>query len=80
MCTPLVLVVDDEAPIQRFVRAELEAQGYRVLTTGSGTDALERIEEDRPDLLLLDVMMPGRWTASRRYAACVSTRPCPSSC
>ena len=58
MPTPLVLVVDDEAPIQRFVRAELEAQGYRVLTTGSGTAALERIEEDRPDLVLLDVMMP----------------------
>ena len=59
MPTPLVFVVDDEAPIQRFVRAELEAQGYRVLTAGSGPEALERIEEDRPDLVVLDVMMPG---------------------
>ena len=58
MRTALVLVVDDEAPIQRFVRAELEAQGYQVLTAGSGAEALARIEEDRPDLVLLDVMMP----------------------
>jgi DNA-binding response OmpR family regulator len=58
MRKPLVLVVDDEAPIQRFVRAELEAQGYRVLLAPSGAEALERIEDDRPDLVLLDVMMP----------------------
>ena len=42
MPTSLVLVVDDEAPIQRFVRVELEAQGYQVLTAGSGAEALER--------------------------------------
>lgn len=59
MRTSLVLVVDDEAPIQRFVRAELEAQGYAVLVAGSGMEALARLEEDRPDLVLLDVMMPG---------------------
>jgi two-component system KDP operon response regulator KdpE len=59
MRTPLVLVVDDEAPIQRFVRAELEAQGYRVLTAGNAAEALARVEDDRPDLVLLDVMMPG---------------------
>jgi two-component system KDP operon response regulator KdpE len=58
MRKPLVLVVDDEAPIQRFVRAELEAQGYQVLTAGGGAEALERVEDDRPDLVLLDVMMP----------------------
>jgi two-component system KDP operon response regulator KdpE len=58
MRKPLVLVVDDEAPIQRFVRAELEAQGYRVLTAGGGAEALARVEDDRPDLVLLDLMMP----------------------
>ena len=59
MRTPLVLVIDDEAPIQRFVRAELEAQGYRVLVSGTGAEGLERVESDRPDLILLDIMMPG---------------------
>ncbi|MCC6628589.1 MAG: response regulator transcription factor [Chloroflexi bacterium] len=54
----LVLVVDDEAPIQRFLRAELEAQGFRVLLAGNGVDALQHLEDDRPDLVLLDVMMP----------------------
>jgi two-component system KDP operon response regulator KdpE len=58
MRTPLVLVVDDEMPIQRFVRAELEAQGYRVLLAGGGAEALRRVEDDRPDLVVLDVMMP----------------------
>ena len=58
MRKPLVLLVDDEPPIQRFVRAELEAQGYRVLTASSGAEALARLDADRPDLLLLDVMMP----------------------
>jgi two-component system KDP operon response regulator KdpE len=58
MRKPLVLVVDDEAPIRRFVRAELEAQGYRVLLAGNGAEALERIADDRPDLVLLDVMLP----------------------
>jgi two-component system KDP operon response regulator KdpE len=54
----LILVVDDEAPIQRFIRTELEAQDYRVLVASSGAEALERVEDDRPDLVLLDVMMP----------------------
>jgi two-component system KDP operon response regulator KdpE len=54
----LVLVVDDEAPIQRFLRAELEAQGYRVLLASNGVEALDHLEDDRPDLVLLDVMMP----------------------
>jgi two-component system KDP operon response regulator KdpE len=58
MRKPLVLVVDDEAPIQRFVRAELEAQGYQVLLAGDGAEALARVADDRPDLVLLDVMMP----------------------
>lgn len=55
----LVLVVDDEPPIQRLVRARLQADGYTVVTAASGTEALEVLEDQRPDLVILDVMMPG---------------------
>jgi two-component system KDP operon response regulator KdpE len=58
MRKPLVLIVDDEPPIQRFVRAELEGQGFRVVLANSGAEALDRVDADRPDLVLLDVMMP----------------------
>ena len=53
-----VLVVDDE-PVNREVLAQhLGAQGYEVLHAQDGNQAIERIERDRPDLVLLDVMMP----------------------
>jgi two-component system KDP operon response regulator KdpE len=55
----LILVVDDEPPIVRLVRAKLTADGYGVITADNGTEALARVREDRPDLVVLDVMMPG---------------------
>ncbi len=55
---PLLLVVDDEAGILRLIKLELSAQGFRVITASSGEDALRLAEEQRPDAVLLDIMMP----------------------
>ncbi len=54
----LVLVVDDEAPIVRLLRATLEADDFAVITADRGTVALELLNVERPDLIVLDVMMP----------------------
>ena len=54
-----ILVVDDEIEIQRALRRGLAANGYQVFTTGSGEEALEAITDIRPDLLLLDLELPG---------------------
>jgi two-component system, OmpR family, KDP operon response regulator KdpE len=54
----LVLVVDDEAPIVRLLRATLEADGYAVITADRGAAALDIVNAERPDLVVLDVMMP----------------------
>jgi two-component system nitrogen regulation response regulator NtrX len=54
-----ILVVDDEQAIQASLRGVLEDEGYRVVTAGTGPEALERIAEDPPDLVLLDIWMPG---------------------
>ncbi|MDO8616556.1 MAG: response regulator transcription factor [Dehalococcoidia bacterium] len=55
---PLVLAVDDEAGILRLIKLELAAQGFRVVTATNGEEALKLAEEQRPDILLLDVIMP----------------------
>jgi DNA-binding response OmpR family regulator len=55
---PLVLAVDDEAGILRLVKLELSQQGFRVVTAGDGEEALRIAEEQRPDIVLLDIVMP----------------------
>jgi two-component system KDP operon response regulator KdpE len=55
----LILVVDDEPAIVRLVRAKLQADGYAVLTAARGEEALALLEDQRPDLIVLDLMMPG---------------------
>ena len=54
-----ILVVDDEPHVVRLVQANLQASGYRVLTAHDGRQALQIVEEQNPDLVLLDVMMAG---------------------
>jgi DNA-binding response OmpR family regulator len=54
-----VLVVDDEEAIAEAVRARLESEGYRVLVAADGPQALEAAERERPDLVVLDLMLPG---------------------
>ena len=54
-----VLVIDDEAPIRLLCRVNLEAEGMAVLEAGDGPSGLELAGAERPDVILLDVMMPG---------------------
>lgn len=54
----MILVVDDEPAIVRLVRARLQADDYAVITAANGTEALRLAEDERPDLIVLDVMMP----------------------
>ncbi len=56
---PDVLVVDDDASIRRMLRRTLEAEGYRVVEAADGGAALASLERTQPDLLILDVAMPG---------------------
>ena len=53
-----ILVVDDEPRMRRFVRMNLDLEGYEVCEAENGVKALERVRVDGPDLVLLDVMMP----------------------
>lgn len=55
---PLLLVVDDEVDITDTYAMLLELHGYRVKTASDGADALRKIEQEWPDLLLSDCMMP----------------------
>ena len=54
-----VLVIDDEAPIRLLCRVNLEAEGMSVLEASDGPSGLEKARAELPDLVLLDVMMPG---------------------
>ena len=67
--TQTILVVDDEPEIVRFVRAYLEDAGYRVVTANDGQQALFVARHEKPDLVILDLLMPGMdgWDFIRRY-------------
>lgn len=54
-----ILVVDDEPNIVELNRMYLEGAGYRVITARTGAEALARVQNDNPDLLVLDLMLPG---------------------
>jgi two-component system alkaline phosphatase synthesis response regulator PhoP len=54
-----VLVIDDEAPIRLLCRVNLEAEGMHVLEAADGPTGLEQARSEQPDVVLLDVMMPG---------------------
>jgi putative two-component system response regulator len=56
---PLILAVDDEQDARDFLRAALADVGFEFLEAASGAQALQMLEERRPDLLIVDVMMPG---------------------
>ncbi|GAB5045860.1 response regulator [Thermodesulfovibrio sp. TK110] len=53
-----ILVVDDEKNILMLYKAELEEEGYDVITANSGREALELFESEKPDMVTLDIMMP----------------------
>jgi two-component system KDP operon response regulator KdpE len=56
---PLVLAVDDEKPILNVINAEFRIQGFRVITASNGEEALRLANEFRPDIAVLDLMLPG---------------------
>lgn len=65
---PTILVADDEADVRSLILALLEDEGYRVVVAANGRAAIEVVERRRPDLILMDVMMPmmdGREAARR---------------
>ncbi|GAB4071974.1 cell wall metabolism DNA-binding response regulator WalR [Barrientosiimonas marina] len=55
-----VLVVDDEQPIADILQFNLEKEGYEVVVAYDGDEAIERADEEKPDLILLDIMLPGK--------------------
>ena len=74
-----VLVIDDEAPIRLLCRVNLEAEGTGVLEAENGERGLELARQERPDAILLDVMMPGLdgWTVAQRLLEDEATRRIP---
>jgi excisionase family DNA binding protein len=65
---PLVLVVDDDPQVREIVRINLELEGYAVREAANAEEGLAAVEDDAPDLILLDVMMPqvDGWEMLRR--------------
>ena len=59
MSTSTILIVDDEPQIRRVMRTTLSSNGYAVLEARTGEEALEIVRKERPELVLLDVNMPG---------------------
>ena len=59
MANELILAVDDEAHILELLSFNLEASGYRVVTAATGEDALTVCQQERPAMVLLDIMLPG---------------------
>src|SRR5512138_1477586 len=57
--TVKILVVEDEISLQETLAYNLKKEGYEVITVGNGLEALDLARQDHPDLILLDVMLPG---------------------
>ncbi|MCK6627002.1 MAG: response regulator transcription factor [Anaerolineae bacterium] len=59
MAMPVILVVEDESSIQNVIRAYLESENFRVVCVDTGSEALTLARELKPDLVILDLMLPG---------------------
>ena len=75
-----ILVVDDEPQIRRVLRTTLTSHGYTVAEARTGDEALEQIRSERPDLILLDVNMPGVRRPGDLPRNSPDRATCPSSC
>lgn len=73
---PSILVVDDNEDNAHIIRDYLEARGYPIFVAYNGDEAMELFEKEKPSLVLLDVMMPGRdgWQVCREMKASESGR------
>src|SRR5204862_8352062 len=65
-----ILIIEDELPMRTALQDVLEAEGYRILTAPDGESGLRRAIEEKPDLILLDIMMP----KLDGYAVCAELR------
>jgi DNA-binding response OmpR family regulator len=74
-----VLVIDDEAPIRLLCRVNLEAEGMQVLEAADGPTGLDHARNDAPDVILLDVMMPGLdgWRVAEQLLVDPTTKKIP---
>lgn len=74
-----ILVVEDEPSIARIVQYRLERQGYRVTVVGDGEAALVAVAAARPDLIVLDLLVPklDGWQVAQRLKACPDTASIP---
>jgi DNA-binding response OmpR family regulator len=74
-----ILVIDDEEDCLKLARTRLEASGYKVLTLESGDRAVQLAKAEKPDLILLDIVMPGRngYEVCRELKADEATRGIP---
>lgn len=74
-----VLVVDDKAPIRLLCRVNLEAEGMTVIEAGDGPTGIEKAVSETPDVILLDVMLPGLdgWRVAERLLDDERTRTIP---
>jgi DNA-binding response OmpR family regulator len=70
MSNPRILVVDDDEVIQQLLKVNLELEGYAVEVASDGEEALALFADFKPDLMLLDIMMPklDGWEVARRLA------------
>ena len=77
-----VLVIDDEPPIRLLCRVNLEAEQMEVLEAGDGPTGLEKARNEEPDVILLDVMMPGLdgWQVAEELLSDERTRAIPIVC
>lgn len=74
-----ILVVDDEEHIVMILKDSLEFSGFQVVTAYNGMEALERVEQDHPDLVVLDIGMPklDGWEVCRRLKSDEKTKDVP---
>lgn len=79
MAKEQILVVDDEEDLQELIRYNLSREGYSVTVKGSGEEALEEVARARPDMILLDLMLPGvdGFSVCRAIKNDPQTRPIP---
>ena len=75
----MIMIVDDEPRILFLVRIMLEKKGYNVVEAKNGEECLEKLKEEKPDLILLDVMMPGEdgWEICKKIKTNENTKDIP---
>ena len=56
---PKILLVDDEPKVLRFIEIDLKTRGFEVVTTTSGQEALDIVRSSKPEIMVLDIVMPG---------------------